>query len=38
MKYIITLEVDSETDIHDWVFEETLIIDEPYKVLRIEEA
>jgi len=36
MKYRITIEVEAETDPRDWVFEETLIIDEPYKVVSIE--
>ena len=36
MKYRITIEVEAETDPRDWVFEDTLIIDEPYEVISIE--
>lgn len=37
-KYRITLEVESDTDPRGWVFQDTLVIDEEYQVINIEEA
>ena len=37
-KYRITLEVESESDPRDWTFQDILVIDEPYQVLKIEEG
>lgn len=36
-KYKITLEVESDTPIDQWLFEDRLIIDEPYEVKEWEE-
>ena len=38
MKYLITLEVESDTDPREWVFQDTLVIDEEYQVINIEEV
>ena len=37
-RYILTLALESESDPREWLFEDTLIIDEPYKVTNIEEV
>lgn len=37
-KYRITLEVESEGDPRLWTLQDSLIIDEPYEVLNIEEV
>jgi hypothetical protein len=37
-KYLITLEIESETDPSEWYWPETLIIDEDYQVLTIEKG
>lgn len=36
--YKITLEVSSDTPVEDWVMEDVLIIDEPYKVISVREV
>jgi hypothetical protein len=37
-RYLITLEVESETDPKEWYWGDTLIIDEDYEVLTIEKG
>ena len=37
MKYIITLELESESDPREWLIEDKLIIDEPFTILEITE-
>jgi hypothetical protein len=36
-KYILTLQVESNTNPKDWYLGETLIIDEEYELLNVEE-
>lgn len=36
-KYIITLEIKTETDPREWYFGDTLIIDDEYEVINIEK-
>ena len=35
--YKVTLEISTDTPIDDWVLGDTLIIDEPYRVLNVKE-
>ena len=37
-QYKIMLEVESETNPNEWLFPETLVIDEPYQVVSIEKV
>ena len=37
-KYILTLQVESDTNPKDWYFGDTLIIDEEYELLKVEEV
>lgn len=37
-RYLITLEVESDTDPRGWMFADTLVIEEEYKVIKIEEG
>lgn len=37
-KYLITLEVESDTDPREWMFADSLVIEEEYKVIKIEEG
>jgi len=37
-KYQITLEIESETNPREWCWGDTLIIDENYQVLNVEEV
>ena len=38
MKYTITLEVESDTDPREWYYGDTLVIDEDYQVIKVEES
>jgi len=37
-KYILTLQVESDTNPKDWYLGETLVIDEEYELLKVEEV
>ena len=37
-KYQITLEVESDNDPREWVFQDSLVIDGTYEVVNIEEV
>ena len=37
-KYQITLEIESESDPREWIWGDTLIIDENYGLLKVEEV
>jgi hypothetical protein len=35
--YTITLELECDSDPSEWVYPEVLVIDEPYRVKKVEE-
>lgn len=37
-KYLLTLQVESDTNPKDWYLGDTLIIDEEYELLKVEEV
>ena len=34
-KYLLTLEIETETDPREWYFGDVLVIDEPYQVVKV---
>ena len=38
MRYTITLEVESDSNPNEWVFEDRLVIDEPYTIKKVEKV
>lgn len=37
-KYLITLEVESDTNPNEWYLPDTLVIDDDYKLIKVEEV
>lgn len=37
-KYLVTLEIDSDTDPREWYLPDTLVIEEDYKLIRVEDV
>ena len=37
-KYLMTLEVESDTDPREWYLPDTLVIDGEYKLMKVEET
>jgi hypothetical protein len=37
-RYVLTVEVESESDPRDWTLQDSLIIDGPYEILKVEEG
>lgn len=37
-RYIITVSVESDTDPREWHYGDTLVIDEEYEILGVDEA
>lgn len=37
-KYLVLLEIESESDPRDWYLPEVLVIDDEYKLVKVEEV
>jgi len=37
-KYLVTLEIDSDTDPREWYLPDTLVIDEDYRLVKVEDV
>lgn len=37
-KYLVTLEIESEMDPRDWYLPDTLVIDEKYQLVKVEDV
>lgn len=37
-KYLVTLEIDTDTDPREWYLPDTLVIEEDYKLIRVEDV
>jgi hypothetical protein len=37
-RFRIVIEIEAESDPREWVFEDTLMIDDPYRIEAIEEV